>query len=198
MVYYFNPELKMQNTPEKIGSIYKCLSILFFHPLIDNYNLNTRNGTCFTIRKAQFHGTNYEQFHPANAFEITREHTQEECIQIFNKHKYFISYDPLTFFSYVAPLCGCISIVKKIDGLTKADWINTTSMAECLKEHNETMLYGVAYVTEELHNAITTLHMAKEQWARILNFTRNKAITPFIKDINDWNNMTNTLQNNYY
>ena len=98
----------------------------------------------------------------------------------------------------MAPLCGCISIVKKIDGLTKADWINTTSMAECLKEHNETMLYGVAYGTEELHNAITTLHMAKEQWARILNFTRNKAITPFIKDINDWNNMTNTLQNNYY
>jgi hypothetical protein len=198
LVYYFNSEAKIQNNPEKINSIYKFLSIMFIHPLIDNHNLSTRNGTCFAIRKHHYHGPSYEQFHPANSFEITREHTQEECIQIFNKHKYFISYDPLTFLSVIAALCGCISIVKKIDGISKADWLNTTAASEYLKEHNETMLYGVAYGTDDIHNAKTTLHMAKDQWTRILNYSINKNLMPFIKDINNWNNMTNTLQNNYY
>ena len=31
-----------------------------------------------------------------------------------NNHKYFISYDSLTFFIVIAALCGCISIVKKV------------------------------------------------------------------------------------
>jgi hypothetical protein len=199
LVYYFNAEEKLSNNPDKIGNIYKLLTVIFINPMINNYNLNPRKGTCFTIRKSKnIHVKTKKTVHPPNSFEITRKHTQIDCIKIFNKYRYFISYDPLTFLSVIAALCGCISIVVKIDGLSKQDWLNTTAAAEYLKESGENTLYGIAYGGDDLQNAINTLHLAKDQWSRIVKNSKDKYIVSFINDINNFNNNINTIKNNFF
>ena len=199
LVYYFNSEDKLSNNPDKIGTLYKLLNVIYIHPFATNYNLNKRKGTCFTIRKAlETHNNQIMYVHHPNSFEITRNHRQIDCIKIFNNHKYFISYDSLTFLSVISALCGCISIVIKVDGLSKQDWINTTAASEYLKETAENTLYGIAYGTDDIQNAIDTLHLAKEQWNRIIQFGKHKYISKFIEDINNWNNNINTISTNFY
>ena len=145
LVYYFNFEEKLEKNPDMLNSIYKILNIIYIHPAANNHNF-PRKGTCFTIRKSiQTHGKTKQSIHPPRSFEITRKHTQLDCIKIFNNHKFFISYDSLTFLSVISALCGCVSIVVKVDGLSKQDWINTTAAAEYLRETGETTLYGIAY-----------------------------------------------------
>jgi hypothetical protein len=117
---------------------------------------------------------------------------------MFNKFKFFISYDSLTFLSVISALCGCISIVIKVEGLDKNGWLNTTAAADYLKSSGETSLYGIAYGADDVEHAINTLHMAKEQWDRIIQFSKNKYITKFIEDINNFENNSNTIQTNFY
>ena len=198
LVYYFNFEEKIAKNPEKIGNIYKLLNVIFINPLAINNNLSTRQGTCYTIRKAhQTHGKHLQAVHPPGSFEITRAHTQIDYITIFNNHKYFISYDSITFLSIISALCGCISIVIKVEGLSKEDWLNTTVASEYLKESGENTLYGIAYGADDLENAINTLHLAKEQWNKIVNYLENKYVVPFVNDINNWDSNINTLSNNF-
>ena len=198
LVYYYCSEEKIANNPNNLGNLYKMLNVIYINPMAINNNLKSRAGTCFTIRKAiNIHNKKPKEIHPRNSFEITREHSQMECIKIFNNHKYFISYDSLTFLSVIAALCGCISIVKKVDGLSKQDWLNTTAAAEYLKESGETTLYGIAYGSDDLQNAISTIHLSKEQWNKIFEFSKNKYVLPFINDINNWNNNINTVKSNF-
>jgi len=199
LVYYFNSEEKIAKNPEKLNNIYKMLNIIYVNPSAKNYNFAQRKGTCFTYRKAlNTHGKHPKIVHNPNSFEITRKHTQKDYIIFFNKYKYFVSYDSLTFLSVIAALCGCISIVKKVDGLSKQDWLNTTAAADYLKEYNEPGLYGIAYGAEDLQNAISTLHLCNEQWFRIVKFSKEKYINGFIQDINNWNNNINTIKNNFF
>ena len=199
LVYYFNSEEKIAKNPEKIGNIYKLLNVIYVNPLAINHNLPTRQGTCYTIRKEHHtHGNSMRRVHPSRSFEVTMSHTQEDYIKIFNQYKYFISYDSITFLSVIAALCGCISIVVKVDGLSKEDWLNTTVVAEYLKESGEPTLYGIAYGHDDLENAINTLHLVKEQWNKIVSYSVNKYVVPFINDINNWDININTLNNNFY
>jgi len=200
LVYYFNSEEKINNNQDKLGDIFKMLNILYIHPNAININPIPRKGTCFTIRKAKetHNGKKCRYLHNPISFEITRSHTQEECINIFKKYKFFISYDSLTFLSVISALCGCISIVIKVEGLDKNGWLNTTAAADYLKSSGENTLYGIAYGAGDVENAINTLHMAKEQWNRITQFSKDKYITKFIEDINNFENMTNTIKTNFY
>lgn len=196
LVYYFNSEEKIANN---LGNLYKMLNIIYINPLAINYNLGSRHGTCFTYRKATpTHGKKPSYIHPPNSFEITRSHNQIDCINIFNKQKYFISYDSITFLSVIAALCGCISIVKKVDGLSKQDWLNTSAAADYLNQTGESMLYGIAYGGDDIQNAINTIHLVKDQWNRILQFSKDKYILSFVNDINKWNNNINTIESNFY
>ena len=198
LVYYFNSEQKMANNPDKFGQIYKLLNIIFLYPNIKNYNENNRSGTCFTIRKGYSCHPNMSLIHPSNSFEITRQHSQSDCISIFNNHEYFICYDSITFLYVIAGLCGCISIVVPVNGLSKQDWINTTVLAEYFKESEEKVLYGIAYGMEDIEFAKNTINLVKEQWSKIIQFSKDKYILSFIDDINNWDSNINTIQNNFY
>ena len=165
LVYYFNSEQKFKENPFKIDTVYKLLNIFYINPNIKNTAVN-RNGWCYTKRKNNYH-KKLVYVHPPNSFEITRFHTQTDYINIFNTYKYFISYDPCTFLSVIAALCGCISIVKKINGVSKQEWLNITPYGEILKEMNITSLYGIAYGKEELDYATQTVNLAGEQWDNI-------------------------------
>ena len=197
LVYYFNSEDKFSDEPEKVGKEYKLLNILFVNPLAKNLNFKNRKGTCHTFRKSRYH-KNLELIHPENSIEIEGGLSQTELIMSFNKFKYFISYDPLTFISVIAALCGCISIVKKVDGMSKEQWLRNLSISEYIIENKVDTLYGIAYGGDDLPNAIKTLHLAKLQWNNICKFMINKNVKSFINDIENYDKLTNRVKNIYY
>jgi hypothetical protein len=46
--------------------------------------------------------------------------------------------------------------------------------------------------------AKNTLHLVKEQWDDIIKFNKTQNVASFINDIQNFENMTNTIENNYY
>lgn len=200
LVYYFNSEKKLNDNPEKIGSIYKLLSILHLPPQAIQTNFETRINVCYTIRKAHYiHKNGIKYIHPENAFElIYNNHSLYEYIQVFNKFKYFICYDSLSFYIIISALCGCIPIVYPKDGLSKKDWINTTAVSEYCSIKGLDNLYGIAYGIEDIKYAEDTFHLVKEQWNDIIQFNKDRYIKPFLQDITKFEEMQNTIQNNFY
>jgi ferritin-like protein len=98
----------------------------------------------------------------------------------------------------MAAMCGCISIIYPVDGLTKQQWIQTTAAAEYCKSKSLDNLYGIAYgiSPSEYNYAFRTIHLVKQQWNDIIKFTTEKTIVPFIKDIQNFENMKNTVEAN--
>jgi hypothetical protein len=174
LVYYFNSESKIEKAPEKMNSIYKLLNVFHINPAIKKYNFDTRDGVCYTLGKSSWihNNQNVLFFHPKKSFEITQNHTFEECVNIFNNHKWFVSYDPLSFNIVVAGLCGCIPVIKKIDGVSKQEWIKKTAAAEYVKHKNLDNLYGIAYGQEDMQYAMETIHLMQNQWEDIVNFSQ--------------------------
>lgn len=198
LVYHFNSEPRFYSNAENIGVIYKTLSSLYINPYLKQTNFGERTGVCYTTRKAHhIHKNGIHNVHPNNSLNITTQ-TQLECVEIFNKYKWFLSYDSNTFLTIMAALCGCISVVYKVDGLTKKDWIKTTAAAEYLTHNNLDNLYGIAYGYEDMQYAKETIHLVKEQWDDIVKFNIEKTIKPFISDINNFDTMQNTIFNNYF
>lgn len=197
LVYYFHPEDKFINEAEKVGNIYKLLNLIYVNPLAKNNNLGKRIGTCYTLRKSHYH-KKLQLVHPPNSFNVDSHSSQLELISHFNKYKYFISYDPLTFISVIAALCGCISIVKKVDGMSKDEWLKNTAFGDYIKDTGVTTIYGIAYGSDDLTNAIDTLHLVKQQVEDITDFMINKYVKSFINDMENYDNLTNRVKNIYY
>lgn len=105
-----------------------------------NYEL--REGNCYIVRK----GSKRKDV-PAN-FDgpIIDGLSESEIVSLFNKCKYCISYDTQTFYSSIAAICGCISVVVPEPGKTRKDYCDDESG------------YGIAYgfSNDELEYAIKT------------------------------------------
>jgi hypothetical protein len=199
LVYYFNSDNKFYNNDTLFGTVYKSLTTIYINPLINNCNDPLRKGYCHTFRKTQFHKKLKYAHHP-NSQEIKREHKVIQCINIFNKRKFFISYDPLTFLNIIAAMCGCISVVIKIDGLTEIEWLKTTTAYPYLKANNLNKIYGIAYGLSEVEWAKNTLPLVKQQWIDICEFMKQNTVIPFLNDIKNLDNikyLVNTVKNNY-
>jgi hypothetical protein len=171
---------------------------MYISSYIKNNNKQPRSGACYTIRKAnEYQNGKVLNSHPPNSFEVVRNHSLLECVDIFNTYEYFYSYDPCTFLNIIAAICGCISVVVKVEGQTKNNWLNTLAPIEYLKETGEP-LYGVAYGTEEIEFSKGTLQLVEGQWISINNFFRKKYVESFINDINHFESQVNTIENNFY
>lgn len=195
LVYYFNPEEKFYKN--NCGSVYKLLYMIYINPILKNLH-QSRNGCCFATRKTQFH-KHIDYFHPPESFQIMRYHTQEDYLEKFNKHKYFISYDPMTFLIIISLLCGCITIVYPLEGISKKEWIKNTSIGDFINKTNGE-LYGLAYGNskEEIEYAENTIHLAENQYKELKKYMINNLVKPFINDINRFEENINTIQNNFF
>jgi hypothetical protein len=198
LVYYFNSEKKFETNPELVGNIYRILTSIYINPLITNFKNPSRKGYCHTIRKSHFHKS-IEYIHPEESTEIRFDHTQTDYINIFNKKDIFICYDPLTFLPIIAAMCGCISIVIKVEGIpSQLEWIQTTAVAQYAKENKIDKLYGIAYGLDEIGWARDTLYLVEEQWLKIKEFCKEKTIKPFLEDLKNIESLENTVENNYF
>ena len=118
----------------------------------DEYDADSsqdRQASCFTYRKAEkFHNmTAVLKLHPDDAIQV--DGTVQAAVEIFKRCKHFYSYDPYTYLNFIASWFGCIPIVHPIDGLSKKDWLHSTSFGPYLRQTNSSTLidivaYGVS------------------------------------------------------
>ena len=80
--------------------------------------------------------------------------------------------DPFTFISIISTLTGCISIIKKIDGLEFEDWLKGDPFNK----------YGIAYGIENIEHAINTRHLLLSHIEKLFNENEENVIK-MIKNI---------------
>jgi hypothetical protein len=120
-----------------------------------------------------------------------------ELASIFNEYSYFYSYDTLTFLTILAALCGCISIVYPIEGVSKYEWLKKTACYPYIKYNNLDNLYGIAYGVDDIPWATQTIGLVKKQWDDIIEFNINNYLKSFINDLDNINiyPQLNTIEN---
>lgn len=198
LVYFFCSEVRFKNRPNSINSLYKRMNLIFLNPIFSEKLNYSREGFCHTYRKSHVH-KKITPIHGENSFEMHRELKNDELKEIFNKYKYFVSYDPITYLNVIAAICGCISIVYPIEGCDKKSWLQKSHVWEYLQENNlGTNYYGIAYGMEDIQFAIDTMHLVEEQQRKINEYICSKAINQLISDIGNWDKNINTVQNVFF
>ncbi|WP_428739270.1 hypothetical protein [Sulfurimonas sp.] len=127
---------------------HNLLSIKYImREIFQQTNFGPRDGSCHMIRK----GKNKQFVHDKNSV-LVDDFSQQELAKIFNKVEYFISYDPYTFYSRYASLCGCKSIIIPDEGVPKEAW-----------HPDERLHYGIAYGFDDIDYALNTRDKMLEQ-----------------------------------
>lgn len=121
----------------------------FDDKLYKRSNYGDRKGSCYIIRK----GWNRKDLPVHFDGPIIDDRPEQEIVNIFNKSKYCISYDTQTFYSSIASICGCISIVVPEVGKTRADYTGSDDAA-----------YGVAY-----GDTIEEIDFAKKTCSKLID-----------------------------
>jgi hypothetical protein len=129
---------------------------------------SARTGTAYCLRKGQ--GRKIE--HNLENSILIDGKSNKEIADIFRSIETFISYDTNTFYSSLAVLCGCNSVVVPLDGVSEISW-----------RPDEKTRYGVAYGIENLEKAKSTAGMAR---ATLLDAERNsqRCVLEFIAEVN--------------
>lgn len=117
--------------------------------------------------------TNYlkNKFLNMNYDNIEAKNSSIEYINYFQTKDFYLTFDPFTFLSIIASLCGCISVIKKIPGLGFEEWRNGDPFNK----------YGIAYGQEGIQHALETQpllfnhinNMYKQNETNIRNFINN-------------------------
>jgi hypothetical protein len=86
-----------------------------------------------------------------------------------------------------------------MEKVSKQDWYKKTAVYEYMRTNNITQLYGIAYGNsqEEIEFAEKTIHLVKIQWDDIIKFNL-QTIEKFRNDINKFEKMNNTINNNFF
>lgn len=100
-----------------------------------------RVGSCYMVRKGM---NRVLDQHSADAICVDGL-GHREMAKVFNRCKYFISYDLYTMYSVYAALCGCIPVIIPKEGVSMEAW-------HSLEENR----YGLAYGWDEIPWALNT------------------------------------------
>lgn len=127
-------------------------------------NFAARSGYCHMIRK----GKGKEYIHPEESI-LLDNLSHQEISKVFNQCKYFISYDPYTYYSIYAVMCGSISIIVPDMGITKENWYP-----------DEKNRYGRAYGLNDIEYAIQTTPLLLSQIEKQI-LDNNQSVESFVK-----------------
>lgn len=135
-----------------INTPYKDNKILFtFLPKTDFfYDMGSeRSGDCYLLRKgSRIHNDRVDGFYLDDSINSMSD-VDTFLLEIFNKYERFISYDTFTYYSSIAALCGCTSIV------IRNPYISRELFYTGLNEN------GIAYGFEDELHAVSTKHLVK-------------------------------------
>lgn len=128
------------------------------------YNKKLRKDmTCYSIRKSRLKNIN---MHPSDSICIDRK-SHSQINDIFNMSHTFISYDPYSYYSIYAAMCGCDSIVVPEPNVNKDQW-----------KPNIKDTYGLAYGFDDIEYARSTKHLLFDKIAN-QNSTNIKMVKNF-------------------
>lgn len=105
------------------------------------FNHGFRSGSCYLVKKGQ----GRPLAHDLNDSILIDTLSHHEKAEVFNRTKYFFTYDPYTLYARYAALCGCIPIIVPQPGMTRDQWVPY-----------EVERYGLAYGDEEIEWAVAT------------------------------------------
>jgi hypothetical protein len=92
---------------------------------------------------------------------------------------FFLSFDPFTFMLIIASLCGCTSVIKKIDIVSYEEWMKCDPFIK----------YGIAYGNEGIEHALNTQHLLLDHITNMYLENEGNVIN-FLKKINNHFNIT--------
>lgn len=143
-----------------------------------------RAGWCYTERKARsFHSGAVTFLHPFHAKRLPD--SIAEITKTFSENEYFMSYDPFTMYSLIAPCFGCIPIIAALDGKDKASWFNLTAWAVYARETERYLLRdAVAYGSEprEVARARANMPLVQQELKRVQHWGK-RTVTRFCDDV---------------
>lgn len=132
----------------------------FNNQLYRQYNYGKREGNCYIIRK----GANRNDLPTHFDGPVIDSLSEEEKVQVLNKCAYCYSYDLQTFYSAIAAICGCISVVVLEPGKEKEDYYSVADL-----ENQDGVAYG--NTPEEIKRALATCDKLLEK----VNFVAHNA-----------------------
>lgn len=126
-----------------------------------------RTGTAYCIRK----GKGRAIVHDTTGSILIDGKSHRDISAIFKSVKQFISYDTQTYYSYLAAIAGCESVVVPLENTTKEQW----------KPHIEDR-YGLAYGFDDIGFALATRHLALDRQLS-LDHDSQRSARDFMNDI---------------
>lgn len=155
---------------EKLNPQKRLLTIVNFDDrLYRQTNFKKRTGCCYCIRKGKERADLPKEFDGP----IIDELPEKEKVRLFNQCKYCYFYDTATFYSMIAAVCGCISVVVCEPGKTRADYL------EDGVEH-----WGVAYSSapEEIEYAVRTRGRLVDEYLGSMRKANEENVGNFLEE----------------
>ncbi len=162
LYFFFQPKF---NDPMINKNLNNLLQLVYFREdVYKNKRLKHRVGSCYMMRK----GKGRKIVHDLAESVCIDGMTHEEIASIFNKVKYFISYDLYTMYNRFAALCGCITIVIPEENISEDEW-----------QPVEELRYGIAYGFENIEYARKTQSLVRP-YLKKQQMRMNKNVQEFI------------------
>lgn len=148
----------------------------FDNQLYRQYNFEPRFGKCYILRKGRNRKDLPEHF---DGPVYDNDMTQEELVKIFNEHEYCYSYDTQSFYSAIAAICGCKSIVVMEPGKTEKDYLgkgethygiaygDTPEQLEYAEKTKELLIKSLDYKCRNEANVKTFIPVLEEKFGKI-------------------------------
>ena len=143
-----------------------------------------RAGVVFMMRKADLahrKGT-LKTLHQTDATELYRNTSMAQHITAFRTHKYFVCYDPWSYYLVIAAMLGCITIVHPISGMTKREWLGKTWLGGWLEDTGAADVSGFAYGWDEAEYAERTMNRTRLEMYAWKQFAHGVTVPRFMRD----------------
>lgn len=189
-MYYYNlMSLKWLTNPFAVAVPDSSYLVTLLNPkegdgFVNENREEERSGYIFTIRKGHFfHDEDAFTYHPANATELVGSHSIGDTVELFQTHKYFISYDAYSMLPHIAAMCGCIAIVVPVLGVSKYELFMRSFLGPYMRAYDLPDIQGIAYGYEEVEYAEATMEYAREELFHVMKWNKEYILKRFVNDV---------------
>ena len=147
------------------------------------YNSN-RSGVLWSIRKGHKFHNSIKYIHEHDGLNATQFERTERIAKNITQYEYFVTYDPYTYWSWIAAMSGTVSVVYPLQGKSKYEWLMSTFVGPYLQASNKTNLPGIAYgwSSSEINYARRTMHQLRPFMIEVKRWGEEITVTRFVRD----------------